>query len=253
MGGRYTCAIYRLPSASDFDSVLCCGHYGRWWMAQKTNNSSFQGARIRPYGERGYLLDQLSELERVAIEQALSTTPPDGFDEYVIGAENLLVLFQRPTTECVLHEWLADVGNSVLAGSNHSRRIEVPVRYDGPDLATVAAATGLSEAEVVAIHSAPEYRVRMMGFAPGFPYLDGLDERLHLDRKASPRDRIEPGAVAIGGSHAGIYSVASPGGWHLLGRTELPLFQPEHARGTVTDVREVFALSAGDTVKFVVI
>jgi len=92
-----------------------------------------------------------------------------------------------------------------------------------------------------------------MGFAPGFPYLDGLDERLHLKRKASPRDRIEPGSVAIGGSHAGIYSVASPGGWHLLGRTDFPLFQPEKARGTLSDAREVFALAAGDTVKFLVI
>ena len=180
-------------------------------------------------------------------------TPPDGFDEYVIGADNLLILFQWPESEGVLHEWLSGLQCEILDGLNHSRRIEVPVRYDGPDLATVAVATGLSEAEVVAIHSAPEYRVRMMGFAPGFPYLDGLDERLHLERKASPRDRIEPGSVAIGGSHAGIYSVASPGGWHLLGRTDFPLFQAEQARGTVSDARQVFALAAGDTVKFLVI
>ena len=222
-------------------------------MAQKTTNSSFQGARIRPYGERGYLLDQLSESKRFTIEQALSMTPPDGFDEYVIGADNLLVLFQRPVSECVLYEWLSGLQSEILDSSKYSRRIEVPVRYEGPDLAMVAVATGLSEAEVVAIHSAPEYRVRMMGFAPGFPYLDGLDERLHLKRKASPRDRIEPGSVAIGGSHAGIYSVASPGGWHLLGRTDFPLFQPEKARGTLSDAREVFALAAGDTVKFLVI
>ena len=222
-------------------------------MAQKTNSSLFQGARIRPYGERGYLLDQLSESKRFVIEQALSMTPPDGFDEYVIGADNLLILFQRPESECVLHEWLSGLQCEILDGSNHSRRIEVPVRYDGPDLATVAVATGLSEAEVVAIHSAPEYRVRMMGFAPGFPYLDGLDERLHLERKASPRDRIEPGSVGIGGCHAGIYSVASPGGWHLLGRTDFSLFQAEQARGTVSDARQVFALAAGDTVKFLVI
>ena len=222
-------------------------------MAQKTNYSLFRGARIRPYGERGYLLDQLSESKRFVIEQALSMTPPDGFDEYVIGADNLLILFQWPESEGVLHEWLSGLQCEILDGSNHSRRIEVPVRYDGPDLATVAVATGLSEAQVVAIHSAPEYRVRMMGFAPGFPYLDGLDERLHLERKASPRDRIEPGSVAIGGSHAGIYSVASPGGWHLLGRTDFPLFQAEQARGTVSDARQVFALAAGDTVKFLVI
>lgn len=222
-------------------------------MAQKTNSSFFQGACIRPYGERGYLLDQFSESKRFAIEQALSITPPDGFDEYVIGADNLLILFQRSVSECVLYDWLSGLPSKMLDSSKYSRRIEVPVCYDGPDLARVAVATGLSEAEVVAIHSAPEYRVRMMGFAPGFPYLDGLNERLHLERKASPRDRIQPGSVAIGGSHAGIYSVASPGGWHLLGRTDLMLFQPEKARGTVSDAREVFTLAAGDRVKFVVI
>jgi KipI family sensor histidine kinase inhibitor len=222
-------------------------------MAQKTNYSLFRGARIRPYGERGYLLDQYSESKRFVIEQALSITPPDGFDEYVVGADNLLILFKRPVYECMLHEWLSGLHSEMLDSSTYSRQIEVPVHYDGPDLATVAVATGLSEAEVVAIHSAPKYRVRMMGFAPGFPYLDGLDERLHLERKASPRNRIEPGSVAIGGSHAGIYSVASPGGWHLLGRTDLPLFQPEKARGTVTAAHEVFALAVGDIVNFVVI
>lgn len=219
-------------------------------MVHTLNDSSFQTARIRPYGERGYLVDQLSDADRFLVEQALAAAPPDGFGECVVGAENLLVLFKRPVSERVLSEWLAGVYRELLDASNTSRRIEVPVRYDGPDLAIVAAATGLSEAEVIAIHSAPEYRVRMMGFAPGFPYLDGLDARLHLERKASPRDRIEPGAVAIGGSHAGIYSVASPGGWHLLGRTDLSLFQPERARGRVSDVREVFALAAGDVVKF---
>ena len=222
-------------------------------MVHSINSRLFQTARIRSYGERGYLLDQLRDQERCLIEQALATAPPDDFGECVVGAENLLLLFQRPVTECVLPEWLASLEDLGLNGSNYSRRIEVPVCYDGPDLAMVATATGLSEAEVVAIHSAPKYRVRMMGFAPGFPYLDGLDQRLYLDRKASPRDRIRPGAVAIGGSHAGIYSVASPGGGHLLGRTELPLFQPEHARGTVSHTRDIFTLAAGDIVKFTAI
>lgn len=219
-------------------------------MVPTINSSSFQTARIRPYGERGYLLDQLSDADRFLVEQALSMDPPDSFGECVMGAENLLVLFQRPVAVDALHAWLAGVNLELFDAANTSRRIKVPVHYDGPDLAMVAMATGLSEAGVVAIHSASEYRVRMMGFAPGFPYLDGLDERLHLERKASPRDRIEAGAVAIGGSHAGIYSVASPGGWHLIGRTDLPFFQPEKTRDTVSDFREVFALAAGDIVKF---
>ena len=91
----------------------------------------------------------------------------------------------------------------------------------------------------------------MIGFTPGFPYLDGLDQRLHLDRKAAPLSLIEPGTVAIGGSHAGIYSVASPGGWYRLGRTELSLFQPEQACNNVTQWRSIFSFAAGDSVKFV--
>jgi KipI family sensor histidine kinase inhibitor len=170
-------------------------------MAQKTNYSLFRGARIRPYGERGYLLDQYSESKRFVIEQALSITPPDGFDEYVVGADNLLILFKRPVYECMLHEWLSGLHSEMLDSSKYSRQIEVPVHYDGPDLATVAVATGLSEAEVVAIHSAPKYRVRMMGFAPGFPYLDGLDERLHLERRVIVSSRGPlPLAAAMQGS-----------------------------------------------------
>jgi KipI family sensor histidine kinase inhibitor len=220
-------------------------------MASSLEDSLDQVVRIRPYGERGYLLDHLSDRQRYLIEQALLVTPPAGLSEYVMGAENLLVLYQQPVSIAVLKRWLATVYEVSDSHFTQMRRVQVPVRYDGADLAEVAALTGLSPQEVVAIHSAPDYRVRMMGFAPGFPYLDGLDPRLHLERKASPRSRVEPGAVAIGGSHAGIYSVASPGGWHLLGHTDLPLFLPERARGTIGDFREIFAFTAGDVIQFV--
>jgi KipI family sensor histidine kinase inhibitor len=90
----------------------------------------------------------------------------------------------------------------------------------------------------------------MMGFSPGFPYLDGLDPKLHLDRRPSPRNHIAPGSVAIGGSHAGIYSVASPGGWHLLGNTKWPLFDLEAAKLANPNPTTVFALSVGDRVHF---
>ena len=209
--------------------------------------------RVRPYGERGYLLDPLTDSERFSIARASALNPPEAFGECVIGAENVLLLFTRPVMSPVVAEWLQQLQGQPLDVSQVSRGVEVPVVYDGPDLADVAEQTGLSVAAVIELHTAPVYRVRMMGFAPGFPYLDGLDPRLHLDRKASPRNRIEPGAVAIGGSHAGIYSVASPGGWHLLGRTDLPLFRPENARGAECDPTAIFSLAAGDTVKFIAI
>jgi inhibitor of KinA len=107
--------------------------------------------------------------------------------------------------------------------------VEIPVCYGGdlgPDLEVVARHTGLTPAEVVACHSAPEYLVHMIGFAPGFPYLGGLDERLATPRRAEPRPLVPAGAVGIAGAQTGIYSLPTPGGWQLIGRTPLRLFDP---------------------------
>jgi len=96
----------------------------------------------------------------------------------------------------------------------------------GPDLAAVARHTGLSPAEVIALHTTPTYRVHMIGFAPGFPYLGGLDARLNTPRRAEPRPLVPAGAVGIAGAQTGIYSLPTPGGWQLIGRTPLRLFAP---------------------------
>ena len=121
---------------------------------------------------------------------------------------------------------------------------EIPVRYDGPDLERVAKIKGLSVAQVCELHAATIYKVYMLGFAPGFPYLGDLDKRLHTPRLASPRTRVPAGSVAIGGEHTGIYSVASPGGWNIIGHTVAKLFDP------ATDATP-FLLQAGDRVRFV--
>jgi 5-oxoprolinase (ATP-hydrolysing) subunit B len=105
--------------------------------------------------------------------------------------------------------------------------IEIPTVYggeSGPDLADVASSLGLSESEVVDLHSATEYTVSFLGFAPGFPYLEGLPEKLFCPRLATPRLKVPKGSVAIGGSQTGIYPAESPGGWRLIGRTYLELF-----------------------------
>ncbi|TVT39037.1 5-oxoprolinase subunit PxpB [Hymenobacter setariae] len=107
--------------------------------------------------------------------------------------------------------------------------VEIPVCYGGdlgPDLAAVAQYTGLMPAEVIARHSAPEYLVYMLGFAPGFPYLGRLDARLATPRRAEPRTLVPAGAVGIAGAQTGIYSLPTPGGWQLIGRTPLRLFDP---------------------------
>ena len=107
--------------------------------------------------------------------------------------------------------------------------ISVPVRYggpDGPDLAEVAARTGRSEADVVRLHAAVEYRVFCMGFVPGFPYLGLVPKELALPRRATPRLHVPAGSVAIAGRQTGIYPADTPGGWHLIGRTDLPAWDP---------------------------
>jgi KipI family sensor histidine kinase inhibitor len=110
--------------------------------------------------------------------------------------------------------------------------IEIPVCYGGefgPDLDAVAVNAGLAAGEIVARHAQAEYRVAMLGFMPGFPYLLGLDPALHMPRRASPRTRVPAGSVAIGGGQTGIYPRELPGGWQLIGRTPLTLFDPARA------------------------
>lgn len=126
------------------------------------------------------------------------------------------------------------------------RLVELPVCYEGehaPDIAELARHAGLSVAEVVRRHSAPEYRVLFLGFAPGFPYLSGLDPALAMPRRDTPRLAVPAGSVAIGGSQTGVYPQRSPGGWQLIGRTPLALF--DLARDPPC------LLSAGDRLRFV--
>lgn len=110
------------------------------------------------------------------------------------------------------------------------RTIEIPVCYGGeygPDLSLVAELNGLPEEEVIAIHAGGSYLVHMLGFAPGFPYLGGMSERIAAPRHQTPRTIIPQGSVGIAGKQTGIYSVATPGGWQLIGRTPIALFRPQ--------------------------
>ncbi|WP_134772016.1 5-oxoprolinase subunit B family protein [Ornithinimicrobium flavum] len=117
-------------------------------------------------------------------------------------------------------------GPSVSAGADLDV-IVVPVRYDGPDLEEVARLTGLGEDEVVLAHTGVVWTVAFIGFAPGFAYLAGGDPRLHVPRRPSPRTSVPAGAVGLAGEWSGIYPRPSPGGWQLLGRTELVLWDVE--------------------------
>jgi KipI family sensor histidine kinase inhibitor len=128
------------------------------------------------------------------------------------------------------------------------RMVEIPVAYGGeygPDLESVAALTGHTPDEVVSIHCGAEYLVYFLGFSPGFPYLGGLPESIAAPRLDTPRRRVPAGSVAIGGQQTGVYPVASPGGWRIIGRTSLRLFDPGADPCTM--------LQMGDHVRFVAI
>ena len=134
----------------------------------------------------------------------------------------------------------------VLAGAApvlDGKRIEVPIVYDGPDLEAVAAHAGLSPAAVAERHAAGEYRVFMLGFLPGFPYMGSVDPAIAAPRHATPRPRVPAGAVGIAGRQTGIYPCESPGGWQIIGHTPMPMFDPAHEPPA--------ALAPGDRVRFV--
>lgn len=163
------------------------------------------------------------------------------------GMNNLTVSFNPLTTEpdaleaTIRAHWAAVLNTT--ATPQAGRLIEIPVAYDGPDLPDVAAHCGLSLDEVVRRHTAAEYVVFFIGFQPGFAYLGGLDEALHTPRRAEPRTQVPAGSVGIGGAQTGIYPLATPGGWQLIGRTALPLFSPDREPPTL--------LAPGDRVRFV--
>lgn len=190
---------------------------------------------------------------RLAIIADLDRHPPEGVSEYVPGFTTCLLRFD--TTR------IPDVERHAAAIARRLDALtptppadgpiqELPVTYDGEDLASLAAEKGLAPADVVRLHSERVYHVQLIGFSPGFPYLGALHPRLHTPRRSTPRPRVAAGAVAIGGEHTGIYSIDSPGGWHVIGRTSAPLFAPGRAVGNVSPA-DVFLLHPGDRVRFV--
>ena len=118
----------------------------------------------------------------------------------------------------------------------------IPVTYDGPDLEDAARALGLGIGELVRLHTTPTYRVFMVGFVPGWAYLGPLPEPLRLPRRSVPRTQVPAGSVAMAGAQTGVYPLPTPGGWHLIGRTDLPMFIPDHDPPLL--------LRTGDRVKF---
>ena len=183
--------------------------------------------RVRPAGERG-LLVEVEDLETVhRLHAALRELDPPGVVELVPAYRTVLIVAE-PDRAGVLDELATALPELELppAEAVAGETVEVPVRYDGEDLPEVARLTGLEAEEVVRRHTAPEYTVAFLGFSPGFPYLVGLDPALEVPRRDTPRTSIPAGSVGLAGNQTGIYPTASPGGWQLIGRTEVTLFDP---------------------------
>jgi KipI family sensor histidine kinase inhibitor len=177
--------------------------------------------RTRRCGEAALLIETEDVLGWYT---ALTAQPLPGVVDLVPAARTVLVRCGSTVDLDVVESRLAEV--TPLSTAVTGNEVTIPVRYDGADLADVAQATGLSEDEVVTVHSGSRYTVAFTGFAPGFGYLTGLDERLRLPRRDTPRTRVPAGAVAVAGEFTGVYPRPSPGGWHLLGSTNVPLWEP---------------------------
>lgn len=179
---------------------------------------------------------------------ALEADPPPGMVELVPAFTTLTVFYdvmRIADHEAFGREVLARAGRPVARAARKARLITIPVCYGGehgPDLAAVAQQAKLTERQVIQLHAAETYRVGAVGFTPGFPYLIGLSPKLHTPRRSTPRKSVPAGSVAIGGAQTGVYPWASPGGWNLIGRTPLALFDAA--------AEEPARLRVGDRVKF---
>lgn len=180
--------------------------------------------KLLPAGDTA-LLVELGDLEEVlSLYAQLDEDLPDGVVDMVPAAATLLLTLDPARTDV---ERLSRTVSTLTVGT-HSRsaagEVEIPVVYDGEDLADVGRLTGLGERGVVEAHTATPWTVAFCGFAPGFGYMVGGDERLRVPRRDNPRTRVPAGAVAIAGEFASVYPRESPGGWQLIGRTTLEVW-----------------------------
>lgn len=188
------------------------------------------------------------------IKQLIESNPFDGLIETVPAYNSLTVYYNPVLVQKTREQIASSVQASIEEVLKNNKRsncssthqlIQIPICYDpslGIDLEELSISLGLSVAEIIRIHSSVPYTVFMLGFTPGFPYAGILDERLIAKRKSSPRLKVEPGSVAIAGNQTGIYPLATPGGWNIIGRTPLKVFDVNH--------EQPFLLSAGDQIQF---
>jgi KipI family sensor histidine kinase inhibitor len=177
--------------------------------------------RLLPYGESAVLAEVADVDEALALHADLRAHRPPGTVDVVPGERTVLVRFDPAVTSA--DDVRADLARREATGAARTDGplVTVPVGYDGPDLAEVAGALHLAIPDLVAWHQRLTWRVAFVGFAPGFGYLVPDGDWPEVPRRADPRTRVPAGSVAVAGRYSGVYPGASPGGWQLLGRTDL--------------------------------
>jgi KipI family sensor histidine kinase inhibitor len=182
--------------------------------------------KVLPFGDAALLVEVDGLADVLALAAAVRAAEPVGVLDVVPAARTVLLAVKPGTDLAALRRVVLHLPvdpSSVPDGAT----VEIPVSYDGPDLAEVARLTGLDEDEVVAAHTGSPWRVAFGGFAPGFAYLTGGDERLRVPRRDEPRTAVPAGAVGLAGEFSGVYPRSSPGGWQLIGSTAARLWDAE--------------------------
>lgn len=202
---------------------------------------------LLPCGENGVLVELDDGTERRRLDSALRNGLVPGITEGLIIEQvpaTRTVLVKTDNPQAVVDALRGiDIDSLPEADEGSAEEVTIPVSYDGEDLAEVAALLGITPAEVVERHTGQVWTVEFSGFAPGFGYLLGEHNNLAVPRRSSPRTRIPPGAVGLAGDFSGVYPKASPGGWQLIGRTEVAMWDP--------DRDEPALLAPGKRVRFV--
>lgn len=205
----------------------------------------------------GNTIDEQQHQKLMHIKQLIEQNPFKGFIE-AVPAYNSLAIYYNPfeiekddlrksiqdTVHSILQEQIKNLSPEKI--KTKSSCIEIPVCYDtdfGIDLVELSKTLNLSIEEIIQLHSNKTYKVFMLGFTPGFGYMGTVDEKIISKRKKKPRLKVEKGAVAIAGNQTGIYPLETPGGWNIIGRTTLQLFDKTK--------EQPFLLKAGDEVKFI--
>lgn len=208
-------------------------------------------ARLIPLGESAFIVRLSDKLDREinstvrALGDAIELESLPGVTDVVAANSSVGVYFDPPDVADSVRRAIEQlVRNDRLPHSLTRPALhEISVRYDGPDLHEVAAATGLSVQQVIEIHSGVEYQVFAIGFAPGFAYMGEVDERISVPRRANPRTAVAAGSVAIANRQTAIYPSESPGGWNIVGTTSVRPFDIDREPSSLFRV--------GDSVRFV--